>query len=93
MANIKQQKKRILITKKQRERNVMKKSRVKNAIKKFEKAIQENDLALAAQLLPVTSKIIDSAKSDGVYHKNNANRKKARLARILDQAKKQQQAQ
>ena len=92
MANIKQQKKRILITKKQRERNVMKKSRVKNAIKKFEKAIQENDLALAEQLLPVTSKIIDSAKSDGVYHKNNANRKSAPCKNSRP-SQKQQQAQ
>lgn len=90
MANIKSQKKRILITKKENEINTMKRSKVKKAIKKYEMAIQENDLKLAQELLPITSKIIDTATSDGVYHKNNASRKKARIAKLLDTLKNQQ---
>ena len=84
MPNIKSAKKRVLVSKRRNEENVAKKSRVKNAIKKYNAAIEAKDVALAEQLLPETVSIIDRAASDGVYHKNTASRKKATLCRALD---------
>ncbi len=88
MANIKSQKKRILTSAVENKINTSKRSKVKNAIKKFEAAILAADLNLAEELLPITSGIIDEAKSDGIFHINAAGRKKARLAKLLDNAKK-----
>lgn len=87
MANIKSQKKRVLITREENARNNAKRSAVKTAIKKYEAAINAGDLAKAEELLPVTFAAIDAAKSDGLFHINNAARKKARLAKLLDAAK------
>ena len=87
MPNIKSAKKRVKVSARQNKENTMKKSRVKNAIKKFNDAIAANDATLAAQLLPETMAVIDAATSDGVYHKNTAARKKATLCRSLDKIK------
>lgn len=80
--------KRVLISKRRNAENVAKKSRVKNAIKKYNAAIEAGDVALAEQLLPETVSIIDRAASDGVYHANTAARKKATICRALDALKK-----
>lgn len=76
-----------MVSKRRNEENVAKKSRVKNAIKKYNAAIEAKDVALAEQLLPETVSIIDRAASDGVYHKNTASRKKATLCHALDALK------
>ena len=88
MPNIKSAKKRVLISKKRNAENVAKKSRVKNAIKKYNAAIEAGDVALAEQLLPETVSVIDRAASDGVYNQNTAARKKATICRSLDKLKK-----
>lgn len=87
MPNIKSSKKRVKVSERQRSENVSKKTRVKNEIKKFNAAIAEKDIALAEKLLPQTISTIDSAKSDGVYHANNASRKIATLSRSLSNLK------
>ena len=92
MPNIKSAKKRVLISKKRNAENVAKKSRVKNAIKKYNAAIEAGDIALAEQLLPETDSVIARAATDGVYHANTAARKKATVCRALDNLKKSQQA-
>ena len=69
MPNIKSAKKRVLVSKRRNEENVAKKSRVKNAIKKYNAAIEAKDVALAEQLLPETVSIIDRAASDSVDKK------------------------
>ena len=92
MPNIKSAKKRVLISKKRNAENVAKKSRVKNAIKKYNAAIEAGDIALAEQLLPETVSVIDRAASDGGYHANTTARKKATVCRALDNLKKAQQA-
>ena len=51
MPNIKSAKKRVLVSKRRNEENVAKKSRVKNAIKKYNAAIEAKDVALAEQFL------------------------------------------
>lgn len=88
MANIKSQKKRVLITKKENAINNSKRTRVRNAIKKYEAVIAEKDVAKAEAMLPETVAIIDAAKSDGIYHANTASRKVARLSKMLSDLKK-----
>ncbi len=88
MPNIKSQKKRVLISQKENVANTSKRSRVRNAIKKYELAIAAKDIATAEKLLPETISLIDRAKSDGIYHANTASRKVARLSRMLDEVKK-----
>ena len=84
MANIKSAKKRVLVTKRNYDRNKSIKSSVKTAIKKVEAAVAAGDKEAAnAALLEATSKI-DKAASKGVYHKNNASRKVARLAKAVN---------
>lgn len=88
MPNIKSQKKRVLISQRENEANTSKRSRVRNAIKKYEIAIENKDVATAEKLLPETISLINRAKSDGIYHANTASRKVARLSKQLDALKK-----
>lgn len=87
MPNIKSAKKRVITSQKRNEINTAKKTRVKNAIKKFNAAIDAKDIALAEQLLPETMSVIDCAAYDDIYKKNTAARKKATICRALDKAK------
>ncbi|MBQ9519232.1 MAG: 30S ribosomal protein S20 [Firmicutes bacterium] len=84
MANIKSAKKRILVINKKTMRNKMIKSGVKTAIKKVLSAVAANDKAAASAALVSATKAIDMAASKGVYHKNNAARKKSRLAKAVN---------
>lgn len=84
MANIKSAKKRIKITAKKTLRNKMIKSRTHTEMKKFIVAIQNKDIEHAQELLRNAVKYIDIAQSKNVYHKNNAARKKSRLAKMLN---------
>lgn len=87
MPNIKSAKKRVVTSEKRNEINTAKKSRVKTAIKKYNAAIEANDVALAEKLLPETMSVIDCAFKDGLYKANTAARKKATLCRSLDKIK------
>lgn len=87
MANIKSAKKRISVNKRQRTENKYVKATVNTYIKKFKKAIEDKNLELAEGLLKETTSLIQSAKSKGVYHKNNASRKVARLSKALHDLK------
>ncbi len=83
MANIKSAKKRILVTETRTARNKAIRSKVKTSIKKVEAAIAAGDKAAAqACLLNATSEI-DKACTKGIYHKNNASRKVARLSKAV----------
>ena len=88
MANIKSQKKRILITKKENERNNSIRSAVKNAVKKYNALIAAGDVAAAEKALPEVESLIMKAKTDGVLNQNTASRKVATLKRALDSIKK-----
>ncbi len=88
MPNIKSQKKRVVIAQRENEINTSKRSRVRNAIKKYETAIANKDVATAEKLLVETISLIDRAKSDGIYHANTASRKISRLSKQLDAIKK-----
>ena len=80
MANIKSAKKRILVSRTKTERNKSIRSSVKTATKKVFVAIESGDKAAAQTALVSATKLIESAASKGVYHKNNASRKVSRLA-------------
>ncbi len=84
MANIKSAKKRVIVAQQKADRNKAIRSAVKTSIKKVEAAVAANDKAAAeAALVNATSKI-SKATSKGVYHKNNASRKIARLAKMVN---------
>lgn len=80
MANIKSAKKRILVSRTKAERNKSIRSSVKTAMKKVFAAVEAGDKNAAQAALVSATKIIESAASKGVYHKNNASRKVSRLA-------------
>lgn len=84
MANIKSAKKRILVNRTKAERNKSIRSSVKTAMKKVFSAIEAGDKEAANAALVSATKIIESAASKGVYHKNNAARKVSRLATAVN---------
>ncbi len=83
MANIKSAKKRVLVIRKKTLRNKMITSAVKTSIKKVLTAVKSGDKAAATAQLNAAKKAIDKACSKGVYHKNNASRKKSRLDKAV----------
>ena len=84
MANIKSAKKRILVNRTKAERNKAIKSGVKTAVKKVNAAIEAKDKDAAAKALVAATATIDKAATKGVYHKNTASRKVARLAQAVN---------
>lgn len=87
MPNIKSQKKRVLTNEKANVINTAKRSRVRNAIKKYEAAIEAKDVAQAEVLLKETISLIDIARHDGIYKDNTASRKISRLTKQLNAIK------
>ena len=83
MANIKSAKKRILVIETKTLRNKMIKTKVKTLVKKLEAAIVAGDKAQAQERLKLAVSEINKAASKGVYHKNNAARKVARLSKAV----------
>lgn len=84
MANIKSAKKRILVNKKNYEKNKAIKSGVKTAIKKVYAAIEAGDKAAAVTVLNEAISTISKAATKGVYHKDNAARKVSRLTKAVN---------
>ncbi len=64
---------------KRRMHNRMIKSSVRTQIKKFDAAVQAKDKEAAKTAMDLSFKLLDSAASKGVLHKNTASRKKSRL--------------
>ena len=83
MPQIKSQKKRVITNEKANERNVAKRTRVRNSVKKFRAAVAAGDVELAKKHLPETISLIHRAKRDGVYKDNTASRKISRLSKEL----------
>ena len=70
MANIKSSQKRIEVAKRNTLRNKSRKSEIKTYIKKFEAAIEANELDQARELLKLVDKKLKQAESKNVIHKN-----------------------
>ncbi len=79
MANIKSAKKRILVAKRNADRNKAARSMVKTYVKKVDAAIASGDAAAAQAALKDATTVIAKATQKGVYHKNTASRKISRL--------------
>ena len=84
MANIKSAKKRILVSRRNAEKNKSVKSGVKTSIKKVYAAIDANDKAAAQAALVEATATIDKATSKGIYHKNTSSRKVSRMAQAVN---------
>ena len=81
MPNIKSAKKRVLVSERNRLRNVAIKTGIKTAVKKVYDAIKSE--AAEEKILDALNSaysLIDRAVSKGVMHKNTAARRKSRLA-------------
>ncbi len=76
--------KRFKQSEKRRLRNKMIRSTVRTASKRFLSAIKNNDKNEADVHFGTVTKLIDNAARKGVYHKNNAARKKSRMHKMLN---------
>ncbi|MDR2166713.1 MAG: 30S ribosomal protein S20 [Clostridiales bacterium] len=84
MANTKSAKKRIKVIAKKTLRNRIIKSRTKTAMRRVVEAVGAQDAQAARVALVNAVRTIDKAASGGVYHKNNAARKKSKLTRMVN---------
>lgn len=83
MANIKQQKKRILTAQRQREENFRYRSAAKTYMRSLQDAVNLGEKDTAAKIANDLQTLLDRAVARNVLHKNTASRRKARAARIL----------
>jgi small subunit ribosomal protein S20 len=81
MANTKSAKKSMRQNEKRRQRNVRRKTSMKTSIKKVLLAVENADITVAQELLPVAFAKLSRAKSKGLIHRNTAARKMSRLAK------------
>ena len=82
MANIKQQKKRNRRALEQRERTLRYRSTIKTLFRRLGDAAESGDGARVEEEARQLEHLIDRAAAEGVIHRNNAARKKSRVARV-----------
>ncbi len=83
MANIKQQKKRILVAERQRMENIRYRSSIKTAFRRVVEAVQGGDAAVIETAHKDYVSLIDRATAKRALHQNTASRKKARVTRVI----------
>jgi small subunit ribosomal protein S20 len=83
MANIKQQKKRVLIQERQRTENLRYRSTIKTLTKHLEAAVSDGDAERIASEHRELVRTIDRATTRGALHGNTAARKKSRAAHLV----------
>jgi small subunit ribosomal protein S20 len=83
MPNIKQQKKRVRITGRQRDENIRYRSTVKTLTKRLQAAVETGDADAIAAEHRTLVRWVDRAASKGALHANTAARKKAQAARLV----------
>ncbi len=83
MANIKQQKKRILVAERQRMENIRYRSSIKTAFRRVVEAVQGGDAAAIETAHKDYVSLIDRATAKRALHQNTASRKKARVTRVI----------
>ncbi len=84
MPNIKGAIKRVRGNNRKKDVNTIVKSSMSTAIKKFEKAVKENDKETAKTQLNVALQRIDKAVNSKLVHKNKAARLKSRLTKKIN---------
>ena len=83
MPNIKSAKKRVKVSKRQHDENVVVKSYIKNTVRKYNELIAAGNKEEAEKFLPTVYSALDEGVTKGVLTKNSANRKKATCGRSL----------
>lgn len=86
MANIKSAQKRIKVTANKTATNKSIKTEIKTYIKRFEAAVENNNLEEAKELLNVVDKKLKRASQKNIIHKNTASRKVSRLNKRMNKA-------
>ena len=84
MANIKSAIIRVLVAKRNEERNVAFKSSIKTAVKKALALATSEDKEALNKALSKVYQLCDKAVSKGILHKNTAARKKSRLTLAIN---------
>ncbi len=87
MPNIKGAIKRVRGNGRKKDVNTIVKSSMSTAIKKFEKAVKENNKEVASKELNIALQRIDKAVNANLVHKNKAARLKSRLTKSLNSIK------
>ena len=83
MPNIKSAKRRVRTEEKANLRNRIVKSELKTIARKFTTAVSAGDKAAVADLSREYTGALDKAAIKGVLHRNNADRKKAQIAKAV----------
>ena len=89
MPNIKSAEKRVKIIDKKTAENKAVKSKIATYAKKFKTAVANKDVDASEKAYKDVVALLDKAASDNVIHKNNADRKKAHYAKMVDDLKKE----
>ena len=84
MANIKSEKKRVLVIKKKTLENQIANTKLKTVIKKFYAAVESGDKAAAEAAYKAAVKKVDQAAAHGLIHKNAAAHKKSQFTLALN---------
>lgn len=84
MPNIKSAEKRMGTALKNRKINRSIKSKMATNIKKFKTAIANKEIETAEAQFKIVVSLLDSASQDNVIHKNNASKKQAHFAKMLE---------
>lgn len=84
MPNIKSAKKRVLVSARRKDENVLVSSSMKTAIKNVEKAVKVNDKEKSKEALNIANKRIDKAVTAKLVQKNKAARLKSRLTKSVN---------
>lgn len=87
MANIKSAKKRIKVIDKKTARNRRIKDHVKAILKDFDRALEEQNIDLAAEKLTLAEKKLMQGAAKGAINKKAASRKVSRLTKRFNAAK------
>jgi len=83
MAITKSAKKALRQNIKRRARNIQKRRKIRDLIKKIETLVSEKNITEAKKLLPSLYKALDKAAKKGAIKKNTASRKKSRITKLL----------
>jgi len=86
--NTESAKKRVRQTAKRNARNLWRKRRIKDASGDFLKAVASGDAAAAEKAMRAAAKTLDKIAAKGTIHKNNAARRKSRMAAKVASMKK-----
>lgn len=84
MPNTRSAAKRVRVTERRTLRNRMVKSRMRTSIRRYLEALESGDAAASTELFQKATSQIDRAAAKGVIHRNEASRRKARLAARLN---------